>query len=65
MVLGPLVAVIGLFVLGADVLQEMPKTWAGIVLLAVVFGAGQQAVTRYVDQRASEILTTAAGSTTK
>jgi hypothetical protein len=43
----------------------MPKTWAGIVLLAVVFGAGQQAVTRYVDQRASEILTAAAGSMTK
>jgi hypothetical protein len=66
-VFGPLVAVVGLFILSADALQlGMPHTWAGILLLAVVFGAGQQAVTRYVDQRAGEILTAGApGSTTK
>jgi hypothetical protein len=66
LILGPLVAVIGFLILGAEVLQfGTPKTWTGTLLLAVVFGAGQQAVTRYVDQRASEILTQAPGSASK
>ena len=66
MVLGPLVAVIGLLIVDTDVLQVgMSKNWAGTLFLAVVFGAGQHAVTRYVDQRASEILTAASGSATK
>ncbi len=65
MFLGPLVAVVGLLILGADVLHiATPNTLIGSLLLAIVFGAGQQAVTRYVDQRASEILTAAAGSAT-
>jgi hypothetical protein len=64
--LGPLFAVIGLLILGSEVLQVgPPTTWPGILLLAVVFGAGQQAVTRYVDSRASEILTEAAASAPK
>lgn len=59
-VFGPLVAVIGLTIVGTQVLQlSAPKTWPGMMLLAVVFGAGQHAVTRYVDQRAGEILTAA------
>jgi hypothetical protein len=65
-VLGPLVAVIGLLIVDTSVLQVgISKNWAGTVFLAVIFGAGQQAVTRYVDQRASEILTAASGSATK
>jgi hypothetical protein len=66
LVIGPLVAVIGLLILGAEVLQiGTPKTWTATLLLAVVFGAGQHAVTRYVDQRASEILTQPDGSASK
>jgi hypothetical protein len=67
LVLGPLVALIGLLILDTDVLQiGMPKSWAGVLVLAIVFGAGQQAVTRYVDQRASEVLTAIGpGSATK
>ncbi|WP_246228819.1 hypothetical protein [Mycolicibacterium psychrotolerans] len=56
-VFGPLVAVIGQAVLGSGVLTvAVPTTWPATFLSAVVFGAGQQAVTRYVDQRAGKIL---------
>lgn len=62
LVLGPLVAVVGLLILGADVLHVgSSNTLIGNLLLATVFGAGQHAVTRYVDQRASEILTAETG----
>lgn len=58
LILGPLVAVVGLLILDADVLHVgSSNTLIGSLLLATVFGAGQHAVTRYVDQRASEILT--------
>ncbi|WP_156748412.1 hypothetical protein [Mycobacterium sp. E3198] len=64
LVLGPLVAVVGLLILDADVLHVgSSNTLIGSLLLATVFGAGQHAVTRYVDQRASEILTAEAGPT--
>jgi hypothetical protein len=63
LVLGPLVAVVGLLILDADVLHVgSSNTLIGNLLLATVFGAGQHAVTRYVDQRASEILTAETGS---
>lgn len=63
LVLGPLVAVVGLLILGADVLHVgSSNTLIGSLLLATVFGAGQHAVTRYVDQRANEILTAETGS---
>ncbi|OQZ93450.1 hypothetical protein BST11_02155 [Mycobacterium alsense] len=62
LVLGPLVAVVGLLILDADVLHVgSSNTLIGTLLLATVFGAGQHAVTRYVDQRASEILTAETG----
>ncbi len=65
MFLGPLVAVVGLLILGADVVHiATPNKLIGSLFLAIVFGAGQQAVTRYVDQRASEILIAASGSAT-
>lgn len=54
---GPLVAVIGLAALSSGVLAvAVPTTWPATFVSAVVFGAGQQAVTRYVDQRAGKIL---------
>lgn len=66
MVLGPLVAVVGLLILDADVLHVgSSNTLIGNLFLAVVFGAGQHAVTRYVDQRANEILTAETGSAKK
>ncbi|HUO38652.1 MAG TPA: hypothetical protein VMU34_12800 [Mycobacterium sp.] len=62
-VFGALVAVIGLAILSTHAVGVgAPTTWAGVFLLAAVFGAGQQAVTQYVDQRASQILTAAAPS---
>jgi hypothetical protein len=66
MVLGPLVAVVGLLILDADVLHGgSSNTLIGNLLLSIVFGAGQHAVTRYVDQRANEILTAESGSAKK
>lgn len=57
-VFGPLVAVIGLAILATNAVHVgPPATWPALLLIAVVFGAGQHAVTRYVDQRADEILT--------
>jgi hypothetical protein len=53
-------------ILDADVLHAgSSNTLIGNLLLAIVFGAGQHAVTRYVDQRANEILTAESGSANK
>jgi hypothetical protein len=67
LVFGPLVAVIGIAVLSAGkVGVTAPGTWPALLLFAVVFGAGQHAVTRYVDDRANVILAaTAPGATSK
>jgi hypothetical protein len=55
---GPLVAVIGIALLNTGVSpQFVPKTLPAVLLTAVLLGAGQHAVTRYVDQRAGQILT--------
>jgi hypothetical protein len=57
---GPLVAVIGLAVLSSEIVPVTPpETLSSLLLMAVVLGAGQHAVTRYVDQRAEQILTAA------
>ncbi len=61
---GPLVAVVGIALLSTGVSpQIVPQTLPSLLLMAALFGAGQHAVTRYVDQRAEQILT--AGSPTK
>jgi hypothetical protein len=58
---GPLVAVVGLALVGSDFVPMKPlHTLAELLLFAAVFGAGQHAVTRYVDRRAGEILAAAA-----
>lgn len=58
---GPLVAVVGLALLGNGVgPMKPPQTVPDLLLMAVIFGAGQHAVTRYVDKRAGQILTAAA-----
>jgi len=57
---GGLAAVAGLAIVSTDALQAgPPESWPGLLLLAIVFGAGQQAITRFVDKRAGEILTAA------
>jgi hypothetical protein len=61
---GPLVAVVGIALLNTGVsAQFVPKTLPSLLLMAVLFGAGQHAVTKYVDQRAEQIL--AAGAPAK
>jgi hypothetical protein len=56
-VVGPLTAVIGLLIVSSGlVVVEYADTFLGLLVLAVILGAGQQAVTRFVDSRASEIL---------
>ena len=61
-VFGCLSAVVGLAILNStDALEDAkPGSWTGLLVVAIVFGAGQQAITRYADQRAGEILTAAA-----
>jgi hypothetical protein len=58
---GPLVAVVGIALLNTGVsTQIVPTTLPSLLLMAALFGAGQHAVTRYVDQRAEQILTAGA-----
>jgi hypothetical protein len=60
---GPLVAFTGLGVLSADPLGASgPTGLSALLFLALIFGAGQQGVTRYVDRRADEILRAEGGS---
>jgi hypothetical protein len=61
---GPVVALTGFAIANTGAIEgASPTTWPGVVLLAIVLGAGQQAVTRYVDARADEILSAAAPGT--
>lgn len=63
---GPLVAVVGFAIvatiektpiLNSDVVEvSVPSTLPGVLVLAVVFGAAQHLVTRFVDRRAEEVL---------
>jgi hypothetical protein len=55
---GALVAVTGLGIVSTEPLGAGgPASLSSLLFLALIFGAGQQAVTRYVDRRADEILT--------
>jgi hypothetical protein len=61
---GPVVALTGFAIVNTEPIEGAnPTTWPGVILLAIVFGAGQQAVTRYVDARAADILSAAAPGT--
>jgi hypothetical protein len=56
----PLVGLVGFVIVSSgELTTAAPTTWPSLALLAVVFGAGQQAITRYVDKRAGLILTSA------
>jgi len=67
---GPVVAVVGFAILrvlnATDVVNSdvvsigVPSTASAVLVLAVIFGAAQHLVTRYVDRRADEVLSTLA-----
>lgn len=59
LVLGPLFAVIGLLIVGGKVTPiDLPPKLTSQLVLAIVFGAGQQAITQFVDERAKKVLST-------
>ncbi|MFF0492622.1 hypothetical protein ACFYTQ_26640 [Nocardia sp. NPDC004068] len=53
---GPLVAFIGSAVVRSDFVNTSPSSWPGLLAIVTALGAGQQAVTKYVDNRAEKIL---------
>jgi hypothetical protein len=54
---GPVVAVVGFAIVNSDMVNVgVPTTASAVLVLAVVFGAAQHLVTRYVDRRADEVL---------
>jgi uncharacterized membrane protein len=60
LVLGALTGVVGVMIVGSGIVSAGLESVASMLVLAVVFGAGQQAVTRFVDQYAKTVLTTKA-----
>jgi hypothetical protein len=55
---GALTAVVGVAMVHSQVDNfTFDDTMAGFIVLAVALGAGQQAITGFVDKRAAEILT--------
>jgi hypothetical protein len=54
---GPLTAVLGVLLANSGLAGvDRPSNSATVLLLAAVFGAGQQAVTRYLDKQAGDLL---------
>jgi hypothetical protein len=58
LVLGALTAVVGVMIVGSVMVSNGLQSVASMLVLAVAFGSGQQAVTGFVDQYAKKILTT-------
>jgi hypothetical protein len=56
---GPLVAVAGIMLVIGGLVETTVGSTAALLGVAIVFGAGQQAVTAFADRRAAELLTTA------
>ncbi|GAA3337143.1 hypothetical protein GCM10020358_12320 [Amorphoplanes nipponensis] len=54
--IGPLVAIVGIMLILGGLAGVTVGTVAALLGVAVVFGAGQQAVTGFADRRASELL---------
>lgn len=59
---GPLVAVVGIMLVIGGLVETSVSSTAALLGLAIVFGAGQQAVTAFADRRAAELLGPAAKS---
>ncbi|WP_233219713.1 hypothetical protein [Micromonospora sp. RP3T] len=53
---GPLVAVVGIMLVVGGLANTTVDSTAALLGLAIVFGAGQQAVTAFADRRAGELL---------
>ncbi len=60
--IGPLVAVVGIMLVIGGLVETSVSSTAALLGLAIVFGAGQQAVTAFADRRAAELLGPAAKS---
>ncbi|MEU4793790.1 hypothetical protein AB0F95_29205 [Micromonospora tulbaghiae] len=60
--IGPLVAVVGIMLVVGGLVETSVSSTAALLGLAIVFGAGQQAVTAFADRRAAELLGPAAKS---
>jgi hypothetical protein len=56
--MGPLFAVVGLLILGDKLIPHFhaPANLRGLLVWAILFGAAQQSVTRFIDQRVTRIL---------
>ncbi|MFI2713322.1 hypothetical protein ACH495_24680 [Micromonospora sp. NPDC018662] len=54
--IGPLVAVVGIMLVVGGLANTTVDNTAALLGLAIVFGAGQQAVTAFADRRAGELL---------
>ncbi|MFG2054349.1 hypothetical protein ACGFI9_09970 [Micromonospora sp. NPDC048930] len=54
--IGPLVAVVGIMLVIGGLVETTVNSTAALLGVAIVFGAGQQAVTAFADRRASELL---------
>lgn len=54
--IGPLVAVVGIMLVIGGLVETTVSSTAALLGVAIVFGAGQQAVTAFADRRASELL---------
>ncbi|MCO1614639.1 hypothetical protein M8C11_07915 [Micromonospora sp. CPM1] len=54
--IGPLVAVVGIMLVIGGLVETSVSSTAALLGLAIVFGAGQQAVTAFADRRAAELL---------
>ncbi|MFG2107292.1 hypothetical protein [Micromonospora chersina] len=55
--IGPLVAVVGIMLVIGGLVETTVNSTAALLGVAIVFGAGRQAVTAFADRRASELLT--------
>ncbi|MEU8071336.1 MULTISPECIES: hypothetical protein [unclassified Micromonospora] len=60
--IGPLVALVGIMLVVGGLVETSVSSTAALLGLAIVFGAGQQAVTAFADRRAAELLGPAARS---
>ncbi|WBC16135.1 hypothetical protein O7600_04650 [Micromonospora sp. WMMA1998] len=54
--IGPLVAVVGIMLVIGGLVETTVNSTAALLGVAIVFGAGQQAVTAFADRRAAELL---------
>jgi len=62
-VLGSLTAIVGVVVIGSAGITVGIASMQALIGIAVVFGAGQQAITQFLDKRAGELIAKAGAPT--